>query len=189
MGNGYLEDEDLLKQIKSGDKRILKKVYEDYRQEYCMFLLRYYGADKQDVLDSYPETFTKFYFNISNQKLVPPLRSSLKTYLFSIGKHIFHKRYFSKYNKVTELKEVMEDQAVNAEVLDMYENDGDKEIVRKLLANIGEKCRQILSLIYIQGYDTEAVVHATNLTNAGAVRKRKFDCLKKMRLLHTEMNF
>jgi RNA polymerase sigma factor (sigma-70 family) len=189
MSNQYAQDEQILEQIKNGDQKVVRRIYEKNRLSFRLFIMRYYGANEQDAQDVYPEAFTKFYYNIVDEKLQPPLKSSLKTYLFSIGKHVFHKRYFSKYNKSVELKEEVDDSYINPAVLDMYENESDTLLVSRLLDKVGDSCRKILTLMFIQGYDSESVQSELGLPTPGAVRKRKFDCLKKIRLLYAEVNF
>jgi RNA polymerase sigma factor (sigma-70 family) len=67
----------------------------------------------------------------------------------------------------------------------LVENEAEKkhqkELVRKLLSLLDERCRQILTLIFIKGYATEAVASELDLPSEGAVRKGQYDCLKKMR--------
>ncbi|MCB0572745.1 MAG: sigma-70 family RNA polymerase sigma factor, partial [Phaeodactylibacter sp.] len=55
------------------------------------------------------------------------------------------------------------------------------ELVRRLLDKIGEPCKRLLELIFVHGYVMDAVAEELELPSAGAARKRKFDCLKKMR--------
>ncbi len=189
MTNRYSEDEDIYQQIKTGNQKAVRNLYESYRLSFRLFLMRYYNADEQDAMDVYPEAFTKFYYNIIDGKLKPPLKSSLKTYLFSIGKHVFYKRHFNKYSKSVDLKEQIDDQSISANVLDKFDHDSEAALVQSLLEKIGEKCKELLTMIYINEFETEAIVSRLELPSNGALRKRKFDCLKKMRSLMSGVNF
>jgi RNA polymerase sigma factor (sigma-70 family) len=55
--------------------------------------------------------------------------------------------------------------------------------IRDLLNRMDEKCRDILRKVYLQGYSMEAIAEELSLSGAGSARKRKFDCLQRMRKL------
>jgi DNA-directed RNA polymerase specialized sigma24 family protein len=78
------------------------------------------------------------------------------------------------------------DAEVDANVLESYENTHQKELVRKLLAEIGNPCSTLLELMFIKGYSAEAVVREMNYSDERVVRKRKSLCLKKMREMVAE---
>ena len=61
--------------------------------------------------------------------------------------------------------------------------------IRNLLNQMDEKCRDILRKVYLEGYSMEAIAEELSLSGAGSARKRKFDCLQRMRkLISTEEN-
>jgi hypothetical protein len=53
--------------------------------------------------------------------------------------------------------------------------------VKKLLVEIGEPCKTLLTLIFIHNYSNDAVVEEMNYSDERVVRKRKSLCLKRMR--------
>ncbi len=177
----YQEDEQLLLKIRQGEQKVVRQVYEVHREAFASFLQKQYNVGRQNALEVYPLSFSIFYFNIKNQKLKPPLQSTLRTYLFSIGKNVFRKEM--KKLKPLSVKDEGFDEAVNADIEQWYENKERARLVRRLLGRIDEPCRKLLSLIYIQEYAFDAVAREMNLNNTGTVRKRKFDCLKKLRKL------
>ena len=179
----YAQDEMLLPQIERGDRQVLKDLYTRYREPFKLFLIRLYHCYEEDALEVYPEAFSKFFFNVRDHKLTTPLRSSLKTYLFSIGKHIFYKRFFGKYQKQTELSDSFDDIREEAAVLDFYDATGKAALVQKLLNQLDEPCRELLTLIFLKEYTSEAVAEEMQIPSTGAVRKRKCLCLGKLRAL------
>jgi RNA polymerase sigma factor (sigma-70 family) len=179
----YTEEEKLLQQLQSGDKAVLKELYQQWEPEFLRFIIRRFQCDMEDAREVYPETMSRFYFNCIDGKLTAPLSSSLKTYVFGIGKNLFHKRFLDKYREKTQLDEEFPDAGQKAEVLDLYEYQEQKKLVQQLLERIGDPCKKLLELIYIHDYVNEAVAEEMNIPSEGAVRKRKFDCLKKMRNL------
>ena len=60
---------------------------------------------------------------------------------------------------------------------------GEGLLARALLDRIGEPCRSLLEMVYIKEFVMEAVAENLGLPSEGAARKRKFDCLQKMKEL------
>jgi RNA polymerase sigma factor (sigma-70 family) len=118
------------------------------------------------------------------------LTSSVKTYLFSIGKNLFREKFRDKHNKLVNLDDVSNtsivQETVDNSVLDAYHNNHQKMLVKKLLAEIGDPCKTLLQLIFIQNYSVDAVVETMNYSDDRVVRKRKSLCLKKMREMVAE---
>jgi RNA polymerase sigma factor (sigma-70 family) len=122
--------------------------------------------------------------NVRNEKLTQ-LTSSVKTYLFSIGKNLFREKFRNKHNRLVNLEDVSNTNAVKVEVdidvLNEYEDAHQKEIVRYLLDQIGDPCKTLLNLMFIKGYSPDAVVREMGYSDERVVRKRKSLCLKKLR--------
>lgn len=184
MAKAFEKDEMMLKELESASDTVIKKYFLQYQNNFIRFICKMYKVEEEKAKSIYPEAFSKFYFNIKQRKLTSPLRSTLQTYLFSIGKHVFHNTYFNKYQRSTDFPEEMPENSNHAEELDYFEYDDQKKLVKRLLAQINEKCRVLLEMTYIKNYEPEAIVERLNIPSNGAYRKRKFDCLKKLRKLY-----
>ncbi|MEM7103564.1 MAG: sigma-70 family RNA polymerase sigma factor [Bacteroidota bacterium] len=169
-----------LEQIRMGDQRLLQQLYHEYRENFLAWGAQKFSCPREDAVDVYQKAFTIFYFNIKEGKLTE-LTSSLKTYLFSIGRNVFLKRFRDKHLKVSDLDDTVIKSQVDYSIMDSYNHRDQADLVRRLLNMIGEPCRQLLELLFIKAYSTDAVMHTMELKNEQAVRKRKFLCLKKMR--------
>jgi RNA polymerase sigma factor (sigma-70 family) len=175
--SNYHEDEELLAQLRTGDRRTWKQFYDDLREPFRLFFIKYTGMESEKATELFHETMVVFHRNVMNDKLVPPLQSALRTYLFGVGKILCRKIADGQQSWETEIPEV----PVMPEI-EVIEDWRDKAEKAKLLLNkIGEPCRQILQLIYLKSYSMEAVAEEMDFPSTGAVRKRKFDCLKKIR--------
>ena len=110
--------------------------------------------------------------------------------MFSIGKNLFREKFRDKHNKLVNIDDVAYSATVNEKVdtniLDEYQKDHQKEVVRKLLDEIGDPCKTLLKLVFIHNYSVEAVVEEMNYSDERVVRKRKSLCLKKMREMVAE---
>jgi RNA polymerase sigma factor (sigma-70 family) len=150
---------------------------------------QYYQCDNEDAVEIYQKAYTILYLNVRNEKLTQ-LTSSVKTYLFSIGKNLFREKFRDKHNKVVNIDDVVNSDAINglldSNIMDEYNDTHQKQAVRQLLNEIGEPCKKLLELMFIDGYSAEAVVTEMGYSDERVVRKRKSLCLKKMREMVAE---
>ncbi|MCO6476976.1 MAG: sigma-70 family RNA polymerase sigma factor [Phaeodactylibacter sp.] len=184
MDKHYSEDEQLLLQIKNGDQQMLKALYQEYWQAFRLFAAKAFGLDEEDALDAYSKAFTAFYFNIRDEKLCPPLESSLRTYFFAVGKNHVLKHFGDTYRKKVNNLEDYESLNILAhepEVSGYFDLEWQKELVRRLLDEVGENCKKILVLSFIEENADDAIAEKMNIPTENAVRQRRFQCLEKLR--------
>lgn len=182
-------DNQILESIKKGDPKVLERLYDEIRQPFLVWASQLYQCENEDAVEIYQKAYTILYMNVRNGKLTT-LTSSVKTYLFSIGKNLFREKFRNKHNRLVNIDDVSNtalDAEVDSNVLSSYENTHQKELVRKLLSEIGDPCSTLLELMFIKGYSAEAVVREMNYSDERVVRKRKSLCLKKMREMVAEM--
>lgn len=177
-------DADVLQSIRGGNSKLLEKLYDENRKPFLIWAIQLYHCDEEDAIEIYQKAFTIFYFNVKNGKLTD-LTSSLKTYLFSIGKNLFREKFRDKHQKVLNIDDVANtsalDHNVDTNILDRYQKEHQKEVVRALLDQIGDPCKKLLELMFIKGYAPDAVVDEMGYSDERVVRKRKSLCLKKLR--------
>lgn len=177
----YQDDENRLKRLQGGNEQEWKLLYDDLRSPFRLFFMKIAGLDPEEAGQLFHDTMVVLHRNVKGGKLEGPLQSSLKTYLFGIGKNVLRKK-----GRGGDWETEIPDVAMIPEVENDHNQEANAALVRRLLAQIGEACRELLELVYLKGYVMEAVAKELNISNEGTVRKRKFDCLKKMRTLMEE---
>ena len=177
----YQEAENRLHELQEGSDLVWKAFYEDMRSPFRMFFMKRASLGPEEAGQLFHDTMIIFHRNVLQRKLVTPLQSSLKTYLFGIGKNVLRKEG-RKGDWEAEIPEI----PIEASVESSHERAAKADLVRRLLSKIGDSCRQLLELVYLKGYVMEAVAKELGVENEGTIRKRKFDCLKKMRQLIEE---
>ena len=184
-GERIKDSDDLLITIKSGDRKFLQQLYEQYRQEFGQWAIKRYNIDEDMIGEIYQRTFIALYYNIKNEKLTT-LNSSIKTYLFAIGKNQI-RDYFKSASKLSVAgeTEVDIDQLDNS-ILDMYDQSDMKETVKLLLEKIGEPCKTVLELFYFKHYSMDSIAVELDYKSEQIAAKRKFICLKQLRSLLEE---
>ena len=176
---------DLLKKIMSGDRVLLRKLYEQFRVEFGLWLTRNYQCDDDMIADIYQQAFTTLYYNIKDGRLTE-LTSSIKTYLFAIGKNLLRDHYKVSTRRREILEVAIDDNNIDFGILEHYEQAEAKEKVRSLLSRIGEPCKTVLELFYLKGFAMDAIAHEMNYKTEQIAAKRKFICLRQMRELLLE---
>lgn len=168
------------------DEKALDQYYKEYYEKFVATILKMRMGDIQIAKEIYPECVTILYYNITNKKLQWPLQSQLFTYLIAVAKNIIKNREKSFYaRKIISDDEMQKyDKAFTEVGLHNYQEQA--KVTEKLLDLVGEPCKEILKLFYIKEYTAESVKHALQLNTEGAARKKKFDCLQKLRKLIQE---
>jgi RNA polymerase sigma factor (sigma-70 family) len=174
----YLQDEKLLVELKAGHQRAWKQLFDEHLEAFQLFVMKYGKVSKEKAFELYQEGVIILHRNISDQKLESPLRASLQTYLFGIGKNLCKRTSSNYLNFPDEIPDVPQYPFEEIE-----ERKHNAALVRGLLQKIGEKCRQFLTMIFLEEIETEQIMSALEVPSAEAFRKRKHDCLKKMREL------
>lgn len=176
--SNYRQDEKLLMQLKNGDRQRWHRFFEDNRQPFAAFLVKYGNVNNNEADQMYQEAIVLLHRNIREERLVTPLRSSLRTYLFAIGKNLCRKRSQSKLIFPDEVPDLPENP-----IEDEHHRRHCAELVSRLLNKLGGMCKQFLTLVFIEEKPAREVCELMQIPSPEAFRKRKFDCLRKMRRL------
>lgn len=161
-------------------------LYHDYREEFIRFAHRY--SDNDTLLeDTFQDALIAVYENAVAGKL-DELRSSLKTYLFSTGKFMLFKHFRDAKKEILSEKDYVFDREEQAVMIDVIEDGGPDEHQRLLAAQfekLGEKCRDILELFYLDGLTLDEITEVQGYDSKNVAKSQKSRCLKTLRdLIH-----
>jgi RNA polymerase sigma factor (sigma-70 family) len=142
-----------------------------------------YGLDYNDLSDIYQEAFIALRKHALNGKL-DKVNSSLKTYLFGIGKYMI----FDVLKEKKKTDTLNPSVHISNDLIDPVpiENESEELSLEQKLLNtffkkLGKKCREMLILFYSRGLSVEEIAEYTNYTNSSVVRSQKSRCIKKLR--------
>ena len=171
----------LLEQVRSGDERAMEKIYFTYREEFIRWAVNKYNLTEENALDHYQESITIMFEKIINGTITN-LDSSLKTYLFGIGKN----RILQKFDKQareekhsSDLYEHYRFLAENEDAQKIYEKA--KKTTKKVFDTIGEPCQTVLKLFYFEKKSMTEIAEELGYKNEGVARTTKKRCLEKIR--------
>ena len=169
----------LIKQIQSGDQKAIERIYTQYKTEFLHYSSRFSTRD-EDAVDIYQDSIIVLYENILSGKLTS-LTSSLKTYLFAIGK-------YKIYNSI----KVKANVADFDEYAYFLENENDEEFLmreeninelQQAYQTLGSKCQEVVKLFYYENLTIEEIKDRLNYASKDVVKSQKSRCIKQIREL------
>jgi RNA polymerase sigma factor (sigma-70 family) len=172
----YRQDEERLTQLATGYQRAWKQFFDENLDAFLGFTMKYAKVSREESFNLYQEALVILHRNVTENKLGAPLRSSLQTYLLGIAKNLCRRKGSSALVFPENIPDVPQNP-----IEEETERKHLAALVRNLLNKIGEKCRQFLTLVFLEEQAQQDIMDALNIPSDEAFRKRKHDCLKKMR--------
>jgi RNA polymerase sigma factor (sigma-70 family) len=171
-----LNDEQLVLAIKGGDRQALLQLYKDNQMAVRNYILKNNGteADAEDILQ---DATIAVWEKIQSDTL--QLSAKLSTFIFAISKNLWLKR-LNKLSKQAPMTDIHTENLT--EVSDNL-NPQDVKIIAQLMAQLGEKCRSILSMFYFENRDMTDIAQTLDYNNADTVKAKKHQCFKQLQHL------
>lgn len=177
-----MNDEQLISQLKKRDRDALKNVYLEYKTEFFKFSSRY-TTDKVTLEDIFQDAIIVLYENALAGKL-DNLKSTLKTYLFGTGKFMLFKHFRDSKKDIRTDQDYVFDNYEQAVIEEVSEDEGLNAYQKLLVANfkkLGDKCREILELFYLQGMKLDEIMGLQGYENKNVAKSQKSRCLKTLK--------
>lgn len=167
----------LLGKGKHGRQQEVTRLYELYKPPFVSFLRKYYGIDNETAYDLYQESFTDMCQNVRNGKYTEG-QSSLKTYLFEIGK-----RKACNWMRGNRM-EPEEEQNLFSEWIAANETSRGwteaQEVAAQLVQETEETCRSVLTLFYWERLPMAEIALRMNYKDADVAKNKKSSCLRRL---------
>ncbi|MCG8701409.1 MAG: sigma-70 family RNA polymerase sigma factor [Bacteroidales bacterium] len=174
-----MNEQQLIEQIRRGDKKKLEELYIRYRAEFITWLTTKYNVSTADAKDAYQQSVVLLYENIVNNKL-ETMKSKIKTYLFAIGKNLVHEqnRRTARYSGLTEntVAALFEEGTGNFE-----ENEIQFKAVKASLEKLGDPCKRLLELYYYHRKSMDEISNDLDYKNQSTTKNVKYKCLVRLR--------
>ncbi|NOS57231.1 MAG: sigma-70 family RNA polymerase sigma factor, partial [Cyclobacteriaceae bacterium] len=172
-----LETSAIIEAIKAGSEKILFQLYETYRDEFVSWAIRNHQVSIEEARDVFQESIVGLYKNVKAGR-VDSLESTIKTYLFSIGKNIILNALKRKGIEAKAYENFSEghDNGIN----EHYEQEHLVNLVKRLYRAMGSPCKEILEMYYEKGFDMESIASRVGYKNADVAKKKKYECLKTL---------
>lgn len=169
---------DIITRIKSGDEKPYFNLYKTHRESFIAWATFSYNISTEDTKDLYQETFVILWNNIREGKLTH-LTADIKTYIFSIGKHLILNFIKKKNRSVTSDPLTLINESYQPfEMTD--ERDHNRRMVEEHLNQLDPKERRILEMYYIEEKDMKTIANELGYKNADVAKKRKYEVFRKL---------
>ena len=176
-----MTDDQIIERIRSGGQSELGWIYEEYRREFLHWICREFNCSTDDGKDIYQLTILIFYENVRSGKL-QHLVSSIKTYLFGIGKNVAR----DNMRKVRRNTSINQLQWLKEFLIDEPDDKPDEQlfmIATRVLGNLGQPCQRLVELFYYERKSMEEISAELNYKNADTAKNQKCKCMARLRSL------
>lgn len=168
-----------LAHLQNDGDNAMDMLYRSYKEEFLKFGKRYLESD-EDISDIYQDAVISLHEKVSSGQLTQ-LSCTVKTYLFSIGKHLMINRYKSHQR----VKFALIDEVDVSGTVDVYPHElsAQAEKLKAALLKLGDGCQKILTLFYYKNYDLESIAADLGYKNTNVVKSHKARCMQRLRNL------
>jgi len=171
----------MIRLIRDGDQKGLTILYESFRSEFVRWAIKFTRCEEEDAFDYYQATVLIVYDNIIAGK-IDDLKSSLKTYLFGVGKNLAwqHRRQKSKHEKISAEFFLQTQMNYQDDPSDLVE-ENNLEVISKCFNQLGDPCHSLLDLFYYHKKNMEEIAVRLNYKNSETAKNQKYKCMERLR--------
>ena len=176
-----MHDQQVIDKLRTGDDDILGEVYKAHRSEFFSWVISHYKCDTEEAKDHYQFAILKFYENVMNDKL-SVLSSSIKTYLFAIGKN----KVLESHKKAGKFVNGIDDIPIDDSRSEAVDKEKKLQTIEKCLSELGEPCSSLLKQYYYHRKSMDDIADLFNYSNRDTAKNLKFKCMQRLRKLVKE---
>lgn len=178
------DEQKILKRIAENDRTVLDKIYTENRDAFLNFFQKY-TVSEEEVKDLYQDSILAFYQS-GVQGKIKSLNSSIKTYIFGIGKH----KVIDLLRQKSKALDKFKTETAEVETIE-WEDDKltiEQKKLYKQFEKLGESCKKMLTLFYYRGLSIKEIVNVGYYKDENTVKSHKSRCLKQLRTLVNKKN-
>ena len=175
-----MTDAEIIDLIKKNDPRGLNSAYTAFREEFVHWLMKVQKCDKEDAREYYQAAILIVYDNIHAGKL-DTLRSSLKTYLFGIGKNLVWQQYRNTHREQTLGAEFYLQNYLQQDMDPENSTEINLEIISQSFDQLGEPCHELLEQYYFKRKSMEEICTTMGYKNPETAKNQKYKCMERLR--------
>lgn len=177
--------DDIVAGVLRNDSRTLKMLYEELQPQIKSYITQN-GGSEQDAEDILQDGIIAFYNNVRNGSYEKNRQVKITTYINQI----------CRYRWLDQLKSARKKTSVRMEEIHVVDyGEGPKYFeeaeriekvsqVEKMFAQLGEKCKKLLTLFYYEKKKMSEINQIMNFSG-NTSKNEKYRCMKKLRNLYT----
>lgn len=175
-----LNEQALLKGLAQNDSKAVETLYKSHFTMIQHFVVNNNGSF-DDARDVFQEAMIALYEKVQLDSFV--LTCQIKTYLFSICKHLWLKRLqqMGKYSSPLSAHE--ESISIEMDMGQIEKKDAAFAIMDRALNSLGEPCKSLLEGYYLNKKGMQELASQFGYTNADNAKNQKYKCLMRLKKL------
>jgi RNA polymerase sigma factor (sigma-70 family) len=167
--------------LKTDNHFLIKELYNTNRNLFLNFA-KQFNIDEIDSVDMYQEAFISLRKHAISGKLYN-VKSSIKTYLFGIGKHLIYKKLKENSSKADfeSIVNRFHDDYEETDIEIEKELTQEQQILQFCFKQLGKSCQQMLTLSFYRGLTNDEIATLEGYESEAVVRSQKSRCLKTLK--------
>jgi len=93
-----MTNQEIIESIFNNDNKVIESLYNEYRSHFISWALLEYKISSEDSKDLFQEAMVVLVMKIQNKKITE-ITTTLKTFIFGIGKQLIRNNIKLKYNR------------------------------------------------------------------------------------------
>lgn len=175
-----LNEQALLKGLAENDTKAVETLYKSHFSMIQHFVENNNGSF-DDAKDIFQEAIIALYEKVQLDSFV--LTCQIKTYLFSISKHLWLKRLQQMGKYSSPLNGIEESISVENDIGLIEKKDAAFAIMDRALNSLGEPCKSLLEGYYLNKKGMQELASQFGYTNADNAKNQKYKCLMRLKKL------
>jgi RNA polymerase sigma factor (sigma-70 family) len=176
-------DRELLAGVARNDDKGLETIYvENFPVILRMVLLN--NGSEDDAKDVFQEAIIILYEKAQKEDFA--LYSKLKTFLYSVSRHLWLKKLQGSYGQSSLTIELEDTTAAEDAVTEHESKDLQFKVMENALGSIGEPCKTILEDYYLHKKSMQDIAEKFGYTNAENAKNQKYKCLMRLKKIFFE---
>jgi RNA polymerase sigma-70 factor (ECF subfamily) len=179
-----MTDEDILKSLRAGDQQALAVLYERDHDKFVDDLRKQYALDKTQASDLFIESLIKLEKHVREGGFAKVYDGGIPGWLYTVGKN----EYLMQAKKDAKAQQLLKIPGPEEwEEEDHFAEEEQKILmpkVRAALDKLGDPCRKLLTLFYLEGLSYDRILLVMhNYSNTDVLKKEKYRCLNRLRAI------
>lgn len=175
-------DKEIVELLKAGNMNAAAKELYAFFDSVCGVLYSK-GARPDDVKDLFQEAVIVFIRKVVEEGEV--INCTIKTYITTICKY----QWNNKVNKLSHRKTTNTDAFyydIENDIKDFEIEETQFNILEKVLNTVGEKCKDLLNLFYIDGKRMDEIAEIMGFSGINSAKTQKYKCIERARKMALE---
>ncbi|MEM9829569.1 MAG: sigma-70 family RNA polymerase sigma factor [Bacteroidota bacterium] len=170
---------EIITRIREGDERVISQTYRRYREEFIRWMKKKYASSDEEGRDYYQEAFCRFLIQVQSGKLTH-ITSTIKTYLFGIGRNVFgeQQRKNTRFDREIDEEKIADHYELK---LQKEEKEIEYQLIESNLEKLDKKTQDLILMFYYQNRSMEYIAEKLNYKNAASAKNQKYKCIIKLR--------